>query len=242
MPVRQCIAIAVLWLVAAAPASARMLYFRIDPVHTQVLVSVDHDGYSHPVGRMKVKAGWIAFDEDDWSTAKVVADVDTSSIDFGDKAWNDAVTGKRFLDAKEFPLAHFESTEVEKDPGPPLRPVGDCAPVATAEIGACTGKAGPRVRAGLMRGNLTIRGVTLPLHFSFNVNRVGATIFSGLQTVGGFSAPEIVLDRAAFGMTAFPKAVGTQVDMRLEVEAILDQDAQKQYEAAMKAPNHAAQH
>ena len=94
-----------------------------------------------------------------------------------------------------------------------------------------------------MRGTLTIRGVTVPLHFPFNINRVGATIFSGLQTVAGFTAPEIVLDRAAFGMTAFPKAVGLRVEVRLEIEAILDQNAQKEYEAAMqKEASHAAQH
>ncbi|HET9835729.1 MAG TPA: YceI family protein [Rhodanobacteraceae bacterium] len=243
MSVRQCVAITLLWLAAIAPASARMLYFRIDPVHTQVIFSVDHDGYSHPVGRMKIKAGWIAFDEDDWSSAKVVADVDTTSVDIGDSDWNDAVTGKRFLDAKDYPLAHFESTSVERAPGLPLHPEGDCPPVATAKIGACTMNAGPRVQRGMMRGNLTIRGVTLPVRFLFNVNRIGATIFSGLQTIAGFSAPMIVLDRRAFGVNAFPKSVGTRVEVRLEVEAILDQDAQKEYEAAMRqSANHAAQH
>jgi polyisoprenoid-binding protein YceI len=214
MPVRQCIAIAALWFVVTAPAAARMLYFRMDPVHTQVLVSVDHDGYSHPVGRMKIKAGWIAFDEDDWSTAKVVADVDTASVDFGDTDWNEAVTGKRFLDAKDYPLAHFESTAVEK-------------------IDA---------QHGTLHGNLSLRGVTRELEIPFTLNRVGATIFSGMQTLAGFSS-HTTLDRLQFGMTSFPKAVGTHVYVRLEVEAILDQDAQKEYQAAMqKGADHAAQH
>lgn len=206
-----CIALS---LAIAAPASARMLYYRMDPVHTQVLVSVDHDGYSHPVGRMKIKAGWIAFDEDDWSRAKVVADVDAASIDFGDTGWNDAVTGKRFLDTKEFPLAHFESTSVAK---------------VDAQHGA-------------MQGNLTLRGIAQQLEIPFTLNRIGATIFAGMQTLAGFSA-QATLDRQQFGMTAFPKAVGLRVEVRLEVEAILDQDAQKEYEAAMsKSANHAAQH
>lgn len=214
MPVRQCIAITLMWLAAAAPASARMLYFRMDPVHSQVLVSVDHDGYSHPVGRMKIKAGWIGFDEDDWSTAKVVADVDTASVDFGDKDWNDAVTGKRFLDAKGFPLAHFESTAVQKTDA----------------------------QHGTLHGNLDLHGLTREVAIPFTLNRVGATIFAGMQTLAGFSA-QTPLDRTQFGMTSFPKAVGTQVNVRLEVEAILDQDAQKQYEAAMqKDASHAAQH
>ena len=206
-----CIA---LLLAFVTPASARMLYFRIDPVHTQVLVSVDHDGYSHPVGRMKVKAGWIAFDEDDWSTAKVVADVDAASMDFGDTDWNDAVTGKRFLDAQKFPLAHFESTSVIK---------------ADAQHGT-------------VRGNLTLRGATREIAIPFTLNRIGATIFSGLQTLAGFSA-QATLDRTQFGITAFPKAVGTQVQLRLEVEAILDQDARQEYEATVrKDTKHAGQH
>lgn len=214
MPVRQYIAITLLGLAAITPASARMLYFRMDPVHTQVLFSVDHDGYSHPVGRMRIKAGWIGFDENDWSTAKVVADVDTSSVDIGDADWNDAVTGKRFLDAKDYPLAHFASTSVEKTDA----------------------------QHGTLRGNLTLRGVTHEVEIPFTLNRVGATIFSGFQTLAGFTA-RTTLDRLQFGMTSFQKAVGTQVDVRLEVEAILDQDAQKQYEAAMqKHESHAAQH
>jgi len=214
MSVRQCVAIILLSLAAAAPASARMLYFRMDPVHSQVLVSVDHDGYSHPVGRMKIKAGWIGFDEDDWSTAKVVADVDAASVDFGDTDWNDAVTGKRFLDAKGFPLAHFESTTVQKSDA----------------------------QHGILRGNLDLRGFTHEIEIPFTLNRIGATIFSGMQTLAGFSATAN-LDRTQFGMTAFPKAVGTQVEVRLEVEAILDQDAQKQYEATLqKDADHAAQH
>jgi polyisoprenoid-binding protein YceI len=191
-----------------------MLYYRMDPVHTQVLFSVDHDGYSHPVGRMRIKAGWLALDENDWSTAKVVADVDTASVDIGDKDWNDAVTGKRFLDAKDYPLVHFESTSVEKTDA----------------------------QHGTLHGNLSLRGVSHEVEIPFTLNRIGATIFSGMQTLAGFSA-QTTLDRLQFGMTSFPKAVGTQVNVRLEVEAILDQDAQRKYEAATsKDTPHAAQH
>ncbi|HXS73068.1 MAG TPA: YceI family protein [Rhodanobacteraceae bacterium] len=215
---RACLRVAPVLLLLAfvLPVSARTLYYRIDPVHTQILFSVDHDGYSHPVGRMKIKAGWLRFDESDWSTAKVVADVDAASVDFGDKDWNDAVTGKRFLDAKEFPLAHFESTSVEKQDA----------------------------QHGTLKGNLSLRGVTREIAIPFTLNRVGATIFSGMQTLAGFSA-QTTLDRLQFGMTAFPKAVGTQVGLHLEVEAVLDQDAEKNYDAhsvKQDSGNAAAQH
>jgi len=244
MSVRQCVAIILLSLAAAAPASARMLYFRMDPVHSQVLVSVDHDGYSHPVGRMKIKAGWIGFDEDDWSTAKVVADVDAASVDFGDTDWNDAVTGKRFLDAKGFPLAHFESTSTLMIARTPKALEEDCHSTPAANRGtawACSNVA-KKQPLFILRGMLTLRGVSREIDFPVTFNRVGATIFSGMQTLAGFSATAN-LDRTQFGMTAFPKAVGTQVKVRLEVEAILDQDAQKQYEATLqKDADHAAQH
>ncbi|HEY3520029.1 MAG TPA: YceI family protein [Rhodanobacteraceae bacterium] len=207
------IAFALAALNPGVPAFARTLSYSIDPVHTQVLFSADHDGYSQPVGRMKVKAGWLQFDEDDWRSAKVVVDVDTGSVDLGDREWNDAVTGKRFLDSKNFPLAHFESTSVEKGEG----------------------------NHGTLHGNLTLRGVTRELAIPFTFNRAGATIFAGMQTLAGFSATATI-DRTQFGMTAFPKAVGTQVTLRLEVEAILDQDAQKQYEAQRNAEHAAAQH
>ena len=196
-----------------AAALARTLSYRIDPVHTQVLFSADHDGYSRPVGRMKVKSGWLQFDEDDWSDAQVVVDIDASSVDLGDGEWNDAVTGKRFLDAKEFPLAHFESTSVEKGDG----------------------------NHGTLHGKLTLRGVTHELSIPFTFNRAGATIFAGMQTLAGFSA-QATLDRTQFGMTAFPKAVGTEVTLRLEVEAILDQDARKKYEAQKESADGTAQH
>lgn len=230
-------------LLVCAGASARPLDYRIDPVHTQILFSVDHDGYSHPVGRMKVKAGWLRFDEDDWSTAKVVVDIDTASADMGDKDWNDAVTGKRFLDAKQYPLVHFESTAVERAPGLPWRPAGNCPSPSTAKIDAYSSQVGQRVQPGLISGNLTLHGVTLPVHFTFDVNRVGATIF-GLQTIAGFSA-HALLDRASFGISAFPKAVGLRVDVWLEVEAILDRDAQKEYATQSTQPDSshaAAQH
>ncbi len=192
-------------LLIAGQASARVLDYRIDPVHTQVLFSVDHNGFSRPVGRMRVKSGWLRLDQDDWSTAKIVVDIDTASVDLGDKDWNDAVTDKRFLDAKDFPSAHFESTSMEK-------------------AGA---------QAGTLHGNLTLRGVAHEIAIPFKLNRAGTTIF-GMQTLAGFSG-HTTLDRLQFGMTAFPKAVGQMVDIRLEVEAILDQDAQKEYETARGA-------
>jgi polyisoprenoid-binding protein YceI len=204
-----------MWLlVIAGAAIAHPLDYRIDTVHSQILFSADHDGYSKPVGRLAITRGWLRFDPDDWGASKVVADIDPASVDLGDKGWDAAVIGHNFLDAKKFPLAHFESTTVTK-----------------------TGK-----DTGVIDGQLTLHGVTLPVKVDFTVNRVGMTLF-GFETIAGFSG-HARLDRTRFGMTAFPKAIGTDVVIRLEIEAKLDRHAEYDYQQAedksMRSRAHAA--
>ncbi|TAN04481.1 MAG: polyisoprenoid-binding protein [Rhodanobacteraceae bacterium] len=192
-----------LLLLVAGTAIAHPLDYRIDTVHSQVLFSAGHDGYSNPVGRFAIARGWLRFDPDDWAASKVVADIDTASADLGDKGWDGAVTGRNFLDATKFPLAHFESVSVQK-----------------------TG-----TQTGVIDGRLTLHGLTLPVQVDFTVNRVGMTLF-GFETIAGFSG-HATLDRTRFGMTAFPKAIGTQVAIRLEIEATLDRQAQYDYQQAV---------
>ena len=199
-------------LLVAGSAAAHPLDYRIDTVHSQVLFSASHDGYSRPVGRLAIARGWLRFDPDDWGASKVVADIDLTSADLGDKGWDAAVAGHNFLDAGQFPLAHFESVSVTK----------------TSE------------GTGVLDGKLTLRGVTLPVKVDFTVNRVGMTLF-GFETIAGFSG-RVELDRTQFGMTAFPKAVGTAVTIRLEIEAKLDRSAEYDYLQAVEKAHAAAQH
>jgi polyisoprenoid-binding protein YceI len=201
----------------AGAVHAHPLDYRIDTVHSQVLFSADHDGYSNPVGRLAIARGWLRFDPDDWAGSKVVADIDLASADLGDKGWNSAVTGHNFLDAVQYPVAHFESDSVTR-----------------------TGE-----NTGTLTGQLALHGVTLPVKVDFNVNRVGMTLF-GFETIAGFSG-HATLDRTKFGMTAFPKAVGTQVTIRLEIEATLDRSAESDYrqdvhKSARSGAHAAAQH
>lgn len=206
---------ALVWLLllpVAATAAAHPLDYRIDTVHSQVLFSADHDGYSRPVGRLAIARGWLRFDSDDWGASKVVVDIDLTSANLGDKDWDEAVTGHNFLDAGKFPLAHFESESVTK--------TGD--------------------DRGVFDGKLTLRGVTLPVKVDFTVNRVGMTLF-GFETIAGFSG-RAELDRTKFGMTAFPKAVGIGVTIRLEIEAKLDRDAEREYLHAVEKVRASAQH
>jgi len=179
-------------LAACAPvmASAEGVAYRMDPVHSQVVFNVDHNGFSRSFGRLRITEGTVVFDRDDWSKSKVDATIDLASVDMGDPGWDKAVRGESLLASDRERTARFVSDAVEKR--------GD--------------------DEGIVHGKLTLRGTTLPLDIPFRVNRVGKTIY-GLHTVAGFSA-YLTLDRTAYGMTSNRNSIGTDVSVWIEVEGI----------------------
>lgn len=189
-------------LLACLPAMAGT--YRFDKVHSQIVFSVGHDGFSHPVGLLHIADGWMRFDPKHWSKSFVELDVDTAGLDMGDKGWDHAVQGSHYLDTARYPTAHFVSTSVQR-----------------------TGK-----HTGILHGTLTLRGVSKPVSVIFMLNRHAFTIFD-FATVAGFSGYAL-LDRGDFGMTANPGSVGKAVTVRLEIEAIADGHARKDYQRARK--------
>ncbi len=177
-------------LLAAAPASAAS--YRYDLVHSQILFGIDHDGYSHPFGRLHIARGWLRFDPGDWSTAATELDIDLAGVDMGDPDWSKAVCRPALLDCAHQRYAHFVSIAVERKDD----------------------------HHGVLHGQLTLRGITRPLDLPFTFNRAAMTIF-GLHRVAGFSATA-TLDRRAFGITAYPGSIGLKVSVWLELEAIRD--------------------
>ncbi|NID16964.1 YceI family protein [Luteibacter yeojuensis] len=175
---------------AAGLASAEPVTYRMDPVHSQVVFNVDHNGFSRSFGRLRIAEGKVVFDRDDWSKSSVEATIDLGSVDMGDPNWDKAVRGSNLLDSARAGTARYVSDAVEKR--------GD--------------------DEGVVHGKLTLRGITLPLDIPFRVNRVGRTIF-GMHTVAGFSA-YVTLDRTAYGMTANRGSIGSDVAVWLEIEAI----------------------
>lgn len=179
-----------LLLLAPASAGAQVERYRLDPVHCQVLFFVDHLGFSTQIGRFPAVTGEITFDPEDWSSAAVEAEIEVASLYLGDAAWEKKMLSDDFFGAKRFPTMRFVSERVEK-------------------TGANT---------GIVHGRLTLRGVTRPLALELTVNRIGRNSFS-LKHTAGFSA-RTRLTRSAFGMTRMKAAVGDEVEIRLEIEAL----------------------
>lgn len=177
------------------PAYAASSHWHYDTVHSQVLFSISHNGYSRPFGMLHIAHGWLRFDSKDWSTASTELDIDVGGVDMGDADWNRAVCKSSLLDCAAHCYAHFVSTSVEsKDQ-----------------------------RHGIMHGTLTLNGVSKPISIPFTLNRDAATIY-GLHTVAGFSATA-ALNRDDFGITAFDRSIGHHVTLWLELEAVRDDQA-----------------
>jgi polyisoprenoid-binding protein YceI len=190
---------------ANALAAARD--FRFDTVHTQVMFSLSHLGYSHPNGRLHVASGFIRFDEDDWSTAQVDVVVDAASVDMGDAKWNDKLRSSEFFATERYPTARFVSSRIEK-----------------------TGE-----RTGVVHGKLTLLGITRAVDLAVKFNRAGIDPYTFKSTVG-FSATAAV-KRSDFGMNKYLPDIGDAVDIRIEVEGLRDKDAQRESDRAAGSSN-----
>ena len=96
---RACAWLAALVAAVALPAKAQVEQWRIDPVHTQVLFSVDHLGFSQPVGRFTGIAGTLAFDPEAPRAVECAIGIDARTLSFGDADWDAKVRSDEFLDA-----------------------------------------------------------------------------------------------------------------------------------------------
>lgn len=91
------------------PALAAADDFAIDPVHTRVMVAVDHAGFSRALGTLSGSHGRLVFG-DGWADASVDVTLPLDRLDFGDAGWNRAVQG--LLDVARSPQARFVSETV----------------------------------------------------------------------------------------------------------------------------------
>jgi polyisoprenoid-binding protein YceI len=174
------------------PAAAAPERYTLDPVHCQVLFFADHLRFSRQMGRFTGVRGQFDYDPEDWSSARVEAEIDIASLWLGDADWQRKMLSDDFFDADRHPTARFVGDRVE--------PTGE----DTARL----------------HGTLTLLGVSRPLVLDLTRNRVGRNSFS-LKYTAGFSARG-TLRRSEFGMKRLAAAIGDEVELRLEIEGIRD--------------------
>lgn len=154
-------------LLAALAGPIAAEEFLIDGIHTEVIFSVAHQGYSQLFGWFREFNGEISFDPAAPEKTKVRVVVDTASIDTnqskrypnGTASRDETLRGPGFFNVKEFPTMTFESTSVEK--------TGD--------------------KTGRLNGNLTLLGVTKPIVFDVTFNKLAPNptpTFKDILTMG----------------------------------------------------------
>ncbi|WP_372395371.1 YceI family protein [Azospirillum sp. HJ39] len=175
---------------SAAPAFAAPVNYKIDPAHTAVSFIVNHIGFSNVIGRFNTMAGDVSFDKDAVEKSAVAITIDAASIDTNHAKRDEHLRSPDFFNTKEFPKLTFKSTKIEK--------TGD--------------------KTGKLHGDLTMLGVTKPVVLDVTFNKDGVSPASKLETAG-FSARG-TLKRTDFGMKYGAPAVGDDIQLLIEVEAV----------------------
>ena len=186
----------------AQPVLAASAEYELDPVHTRVMVAVEHAGFSKAMGTVSGSSGQLRFDPDDWNTAQLQVSVPLQRLDFGDEKWNKAVLASGLVDAARFPTAQFVSTRIEP-------------------IDATHAK---------VHGTLTLHGVSREATLDVALNALKRHPLPPFRRTAGFSATTVI-SRADFGIDAWKSVIGDAIEIRLEVEATRTRASGDQNEA-----------
>ncbi|HEY8190607.1 MAG TPA: YceI family protein [Micavibrio sp.] len=185
-------------LLLSFPVHAEVEKYNIDKPHTQIIFLANHLGFSHSIGKFTDYSGYFTFDRGSPEKSHVEVTIMSDSLDLDDAKWNEHMKGSDFLDTAKFPQMTFKSTDIKV--------LSD----STADI----------------TGDLTLRGVTLPVLLHTTYNKSERHPFSG-KYVSGFSARGVI-KRSDFGMTYGLPVLGDDVDIMLEVEGIREDSPEQE--------------
>lgn len=124
-------------LLIAMPAAAAPEKLQIDPAHTFVTFKVSHIGFAWMPGLFKDFEGTLSYDPENPSNSQVEFSVKVPSLTTFHAERDKHLKSDDFLDAGKHSAATFKSTAYEK--------TGDSS--------------------AILRGDLTIKGVTQPVEF-----------------------------------------------------------------------------
>lgn len=162
----------------------------IDPAHTNIAFMIDHLGYSMMLGRFADFDIALAFDQNQVGNSTLAVSVKTESLTTFHAKRDEHLRSPDFFNTAEFPEMTFTSTAIE-------------------QTGDNTGK---------VTGDLTLLGVTKPVTLDVTFNKAAPHPFNKKMTVG-FSARGM-LKRSDFGMAYGLPAIGDDVELIIEAEAV----------------------
>jgi len=176
---------------AALPLAAAPQTYALDPVHTRVMFAVSHAGFSKALGTVSGSTGTLRFDPADWSAATLEVTVPLTRLDLGDAKWTAAAGATNLLNLHRYPQAHFVAT-------------------TTTGVDANHGRVG---------GDPPLPRLPPPVCPHVTLNALKRHPMPPFRRTAGFSATA-TLKRGDFGIDAWPKVIGEDVELRIEAEAV----------------------
>jgi len=162
----------------------------LDPAHASVNWSLSHSGLSFYTARFDGISGALDFNPDAPTASKLDVRIDPKTVSTGDPKWdNKLATDGKYFDANTYSEIRFVSTSAKKTSG----------------------------NTGQVTGDLTLKGVTLPVTLDVTYNGAGKSFGNPGATLG-FSAIGKI-NRSDWGMTTLTNfGIGDEVTLRIEVE------------------------
>jgi polyisoprenoid-binding protein YceI len=176
---------------AGGLAWAEPVEFKFDTSHGDITFEVMHLGFSATHGRFNEFSGKLILDEKLPGASSVSVSIPTWSVDTNWQPRDKHLRSADFFNVEKFPAMTFESTNVR------VKKDGNRADVT---------------------GNLTLLGVTKPVVLDVTMNFMGPHPRGG-STAAGFTATTKI-NRKDFGMTFGEGAVGDEVSIKIDVEAL----------------------
>jgi polyisoprenoid-binding protein YceI len=131
--------------------------YTLDPMHTSVVWSINHFGFSNPWGKFSMISGQLTLDEQKPELSAVTVTVPIANDMTGIPKLDEHLASKEFFDTGVYPTATFVSTKV-----------------------TLTGK-----DAATVEGNLTLHGITKPETLYLTLNKIGENMMK--KKTAGFS-------------------------------------------------------
>ena len=174
---------------SVAPDAAPPGGYALDPSHASLIWRVSHgEGLSIYTARFDAFSATLDFDPANPAAARLDVTIDPASVSTGDALFDDQVARVVF-DAADHPEIRFVSTAVEQTEG----------------------------TSATVTGDLTLKGVTLPLTLAVTYNGGAYDPLRGADVIG-FSATGRV-DRSLWGADAYVNfGVAPEVDLLIEAE------------------------
>lgn len=177
-------------VLALTPFAAVAEDYVIDPEHTLVAFQVDHLGFSTSLGWFGDVSGTISYNADDVAASSVSASIATASVNTNHDHRDGWIKSDKVLNAAANPAITFTSTGIE-------------------QTSDSTGK---------IMGELTMNGQTLPVTLDATFRAQGENPINKKQTLG--VSATATLKRSDWGVDAFVGALGDEVSVQIELEAI----------------------